>query len=140
MEDLTHQIQKEIKNIPSCKLQCIHSMKEWSPVANRDGHLCIFQYTIPCGSLKTTKITIGVELPINDYPRLPPHFIHLKTEKFNQETINKMGIIHQKYKIKEENWIALSRPPQDIWDGLPQSKKTLATFFTSHLYTFWRNL
>ena len=129
MENLTHQVQKEIKSISSCELQCIHSMRDYSPDLNRDGHLCIFKYIIPCGSLKDKQVAIGIELPINDYPRLPPHFIHLKKEEFNQEKISKMGKIHEEYKNNEECWMTLSRPPQDIWDNLHSLKKNLHTFF-----------
>ena len=55
MDDLKHKIQKEIKDISSCKLQDIHNMREWSPTANRDGYLCIFEYIVPCGSLEKKK-------------------------------------------------------------------------------------
>ena len=41
---------------------------------------------------------------------------------------------------KGESWMALSRPPQDIWDELDHSKKNLYTFFESHLRRFWEGL
>ncbi len=140
MENLTNQIQKEIKKILSCELQQIQDMKNRNLSSKRDGYLCVFKYVIPCGSLEKKKITIGIELPLSDYPRLPPHFIHLKTEEFSEEEIQKIGQIHEQYEHSGENWMTLSRPPQDIWDGLDNSKKSLHTFFESHLRNFWKHL
>ena len=140
MENLKHQIQKEIESIPDCELQDIFNVREYSPSLNREGYLCICQYFIPCGSLKKKKITIGVELPQNDYPRLPPHFIHLKPAEFSKEEIEKMGKIHESYEYNGANWITLSRPPEDIWDGLESFYKNLCTFFESHLRRFWDQL
>ena len=51
-----------------------------------------------------------------------------------------MDKIHEPYEYNGENWITLSRPPQDIWDGLDNSKKNLYTFFESHLRRFWKSL
>ena len=140
MESLKQQVQIEIKNVPSCNLQDIKNMLNLPLQSKREGQLCLFKYLIPCGFLKRKKIIIGIELPPNDYPRLPPHFIHLKEKEFNEEIINKIGRIHEKYIIEEETWIVLSRPPQDIWDDLDSPKKNLYTFFESHLKRFWENL
>lgn len=140
MEDLKNQIQKEIKKILSCELQCIQDMKNRTLPSKRDGYLCVFKYVVPCGSLEDKKITIGIELPLNDYPRLPPHFIHLKKEEFSAEEIQRMNQIHEPYEYNGESWITLSRPPQDIWDELDNSKKNLYTFFESHLRRFWESL
>jgi len=85
VENLQNQIQKEIRNILSCELQYIQDMKNRNLSSKRDGYLCVFKYVVPCGSLKKKQITIGIELPLNDYPRLPPHFIHLKKEEFSAE-------------------------------------------------------
>ena len=65
---------------------------------------------------------------------MPPHFVHLKRGEFDQEIINKIGQIHQEYE-KEEKWMALSRPPQDIWDNLHRSKQNLYTFLI-HIEAF----
>ena len=140
MENLTNQIQKEIKKILSCELQDIQDMQNRSLSSKRNGYLCIFKYAIPCGSMKKKNITIGIELPLDDYPRLPPHFIHLKKEEFKEEEKQKMGQIHESYEHNGESWIALSRPPEDIWDELDISKKNLYTFFESHLRRFWGSL
>jgi len=140
VEDLKKQIKKEVKKIPSCELQCIKDMKNRNLSSKRDGYLCVFKYVVPCGSLKKKQITIGIELPLNDYPRLPPHFIHLKKEEFSAEERGKMNQIHELYVCNEESWMTLSRPPQDIWDELDYSKKNLYTFFESHLRRFWESL
>ncbi len=118
----------------------MQDMQNRSLPSKRDGCLCVFKYVIPCGSLEKKKITIGIELPLNDYPRLPPHFIHLKREEFSEEEIRKMDKIHESYEYNGENWMTLSRPPQDIWDGLDNLKKNLHTFFESHLRGFWKSL
>jgi len=115
-------------------------MKNRNLSSERDGYLCEFKYVVPCGSLARKKITIGKELPLKDYPRLPPHFIHFKAEEFRKEEIQKMNKIHEQYEHGGESWITLSRPPQDIWDELDNSKKNLYTFFESHLRRFWENL
>ena len=98
MEDLKNQIQKEIKKIPFCKLLGdIQNMNNRNLSSKRPGYLCVFQYVVPCGSLEKKKITIGVELLLKDYPRLPPHFIHLKKEEFSEKEIQKMDKIHESY-------------------------------------------
>ncbi len=140
MEYLKDQIKKEIKKVLSCELQDIQNVKDWGLSSKREGHLCIFGYVIPCGFLEKKKITIGIEFPVKDYPRLPPHFIHLKREEFSDREIGKIGKIHEEYEHSGERWIALSRPPQDIWDELDSSKKNLYTFFESHLRRLWESL
>ncbi len=140
MKNLTNQIQNEIKKIPSCKLQDIQNMKNRGLPSKREGYLCVFSYVVPCGSMENKKITIGIELPLNDYPRLPPHFIHLSTEEYSTEEIQKLGQQHEPYIYNEKHWITFSRPPQDIWDGLDSLKKNLHTFFESHLRRFWKSL
>ena len=84
MENLKQQIQIEIKNVPSCNLQSIENMQNRPLQSRREGQLCLFKYLIPYGSLKGKKNIIGIELPLTDYPRLPPHFVHLKKSEFRE--------------------------------------------------------
>ena len=140
MENLKKQIQEEVKGISHCTLIDIDDLAKRQLKSKREGSICIFKYSIPCGSLKGQKITIGIELPPNDYPRLPPHFIQLRKNDFNEELLRKMGTIHEEYLHKEEQWLVLSRPPQDIWDNLGDSQQNLHTFFESHLRRFWKDL
>ena len=140
MEELKEQIQNQIKAIPSCELKCLLDMKTNFPLLDREGYVALFNFKIPCGPLKDKKIIMGIEIPSNDFPRLPPHFIHFKKEDFESETIKQIGDIHQEYEYEGEKWMALSRPPQDIWDDLDISQKNLKAFFYTHLQRFWEAL
>jgi len=139
MEDLKQKIIKEIEKIPDCKYYEDRNMQDVPLSSKRNGVLFKFKYTIPCGTQKNKNIIIGIELPEKDYPRLPPHFIHLKKDEFTENIIEKMGKYHEVYN-NEKAWIVFSRPPQDIWDDLDDEKKNLNTFFESHLRRFWNSV
>ena len=142
MEDLElkNQIENHIQDISYCELTSLLKIDRELKILNRQGWKALFNFKIPCGSLTGKEILLGVEIPQSDFPRLPPHFIHIREADFKQSEIEKMGREHQLYDYNQENWRSYSRPPEDIWDGLDMPKKNLKTFFESHLRRFWQSL
>ncbi len=99
------------------------------------GLVICFPYTIPAGSRKGGCCQLGISLHGNQhYPEYPPHWIHLNPPVDD----GKGGAAHRYRDSNGQEWMALSRPPTDIWDTLPT--KTMQIFMSDHVSRFWANI
>ena len=91
-------------------------------------------YIIEAGSHEGKPFKVGISMHGNKlYPEYPPHWIHVSPP------INDgRGGSSVRYSANGREWIALSRPPGDIWDQLPT--KHMSTYLTEHLRRFWNNI
>ena len=98
------------------------------------GKVVTFDYTIEAGCHRGEQVTVGVSFQESGYPEYPPHWVHV-TPPIDD---GKGGPV-QKY--SDENgrpWIALSRPPGDVWDRLPT--KHMDLYIKEHLRRIWKDL
>ena len=97
------------------------------------GRVVSFPYTVDIGPHKDTECTLGLSLyGAEHYPEHPPHWIHISPPIDDQK-----GGAVQMYEHNNRQWIALSRPPDDLWDKL--RTKTMAAFMHEHVRRFWAN-
>ena len=96
-----------------------------------------FDYIIETGSYKGEQVTIGVSFEgsgYGGYPEYPPHWIHI-----TPPISDNLGGAIERYKDAEgRQWIAMSRPPGDIWDKLPT--KHMKTYISEHLRRIWKDV
>ena len=92
-----------------------------------------FDYTIELGSHKGQTVRVGVSDPDGDYPEYPPHWLHV-SPPINDE---KGGAVEQ-YMQDGCEWLAMSRPPGDIWDQL--RTKHMSAYIKEHLRRIWKDV
>ena len=99
------------------------------------GKVVSFIYPVEAGSHKDKKIRLGISMHGSEtYPEHPPHWIHL-TPPIND---GKGGAVQEYRDENGREWIAMSRPPGEIWDQLPT--KHMTGYINEHLRRFWNNI
>lgn len=99
------------------------------------GDVISFVYIVETGSHKGESVTVGIRVgDIEHYPEYPPHWIHL-TPPINDGKGGSTGVYTDSL---GREWITLSRPPEDIWDSLPE--RNMRFFINEHLRRLWTNV
>ena len=98
------------------------------------GKVVAFDYTIETGCHIGEKVTVGVSFQESDYPEYPPHWVHV-TPPISD---GKGGLVQNYSDESGRPWIAMSRPPGDIWDRLPT--KHMDSYIKEHLRRIWMDL
>lgn len=98
------------------------------------GRVVAFQYTIEVGSHMGKEVSVGVSFQEEGYPEYPPHWVHVSPPLGDGK-----GESIRNYKCPEgREWLAMSRPPGDIWDRLPT--KHMGAYITEHLRRIWSDV
>ena len=94
-----------------------------------------FDYTIELGSHEGEQVLIGVSFQEEaGYPEYPPHWFHISPPIDDQKGGCKGEYVDQ----NSRKWLAMSRPPGDLWDQLPT--KHMSAYITEHLRRLWRDV
>lgn len=93
-----------------------------------------FNYLIESGSYDGEEVFVGLSFQEEGYPEYPPHWIHVTPPIDDQR-----GGTKQEY-IDDNNrkWLAMSRPPGELWDQLPT--KHMSVYISEHLRNIWRKV
>ena len=98
------------------------------------GMVVEFDYCVVTGSHTGETFGIGLSFQEAAYPEYPPHWIHISPPVWDG-----LGTNAQHYQTANgKDWVALSRPPSDLWDKLP--KKNMKSYLETHLRRFWNNI
>lgn len=96
--------------------------------------LITFDYEIETGSLKGKLVTIGIYPQDGNFPEHPPHWVHV-----TPPIDDGRGGVTQNYRdSRDREWLIMSRPPEDIWDQLPE--KHMRYYIGEHLGRIWGSL
>ena len=98
------------------------------------GSAVSFEYTIQTGSHKGKQVTLGVSFQESGYPEYPPHWIHVHPPIAD----GKGGAVTQYSDVQGRAWLAMSRPPGDMWDRLPT--KHMRVYIDEHLRRIWKDV
>ena len=94
------------------------------------GPMVSFPYKVETGTHKGKNFQLGISFQGNEqYPEYPPHWIHITPPLHD----GKGG--YENYEMNGTKWVAMSRPPGEMWDRLPT--KSMSTYMTEHLRRFW---
>jgi hypothetical protein len=93
-----------------------------------------FDYTIETGSHKGANVRVGVSDPDGKYPEYPPHWLHVSPPIDD----GKGGAVERYETADGRQWLAMSRPPADIWDRL--KTKHMSTYIREHLPRVWKDV
>ena len=91
------------------------------------GETVIFHYTIESGPHEREDVQVGLSFQEPSYPEYPPHWVHV-SPPIND---NKGGVVSPYKDADGREWLAMSRPPGEIWDRLPT--KTMRAYIEEHL-------
>ena len=98
------------------------------------GTVVSFIYLVGTGPYKDERFFFGVSMQgVEPYPEYPPHWVHV-----SPPITDHRGGLSYKYSANGLDWLALSRPPGEIWDKLPE--KNMKVYITEHLHRFWHTL
>ena len=99
------------------------------------GKVVSFNYIVEAGTRTGELATVGISMQgIEPYPEYPPHWIHV-TPPLDD---GKGGVVTKYHDNNGREWVALSRPPSDIWDRLPT--KHMYAYLNEHLRRFWNGI
>ena len=99
------------------------------------GKVVSFPYIIETGSHKGKEITLGISMQGHEqYPEYPPHWIHI-TPPIDD---GRGGSVGEYSDVSGRKWIAMSRPPGELWDQLPT--KHMMGYMNEHLRRFWNGI
>lgn len=101
---------------------------------SQQGRVVSFDYTIEVGSQKGAIVTVGLSFQDEGYPEYPPHWIHV-TPPLDD---SKGGSTVTYTDLVGRDWLAMSRPPGDIWDRLPT--KHMSAYINEHLRRIWKDV
>ena len=99
------------------------------------GKVVSFEYVVETGSQKDKPFRLGLSFQGDEpYPEYPPHWIHLTPPVDD----GKGGVVQQYIDDRQREWVALSRPPAEVWDRLPT--KHMYAYLNEHLRRFWNSI
>ena len=98
------------------------------------GMAVAFDYTIETGSHRGTEVVVAVSFQETQYPEYPPHWVHVSPPIQD----GKSGAVQEYSDEKGRRWVAMSRPPGDMWDRLPQ--KNMGFYLNEHLRRIWKDI
>lgn len=123
MEDSIQRIQNELEG-----LGYVPVVTDWPK-----GKAIRFQYTIPAGSHAGKTVYVAVSAD-SAYPEYPPHWV-LISPPINDGR----GGAYESYTDDDgREWLAMSRPPDDIWDRL--ATKHMSRYISEHLNRIWKDV
>ena len=98
------------------------------------GKVVEFEYLVETGNNLGKQFRIGISMQEAGYPEYPPHWIHVSppvNDGFRGSV--------QPYQTDDgRRWVAMSRPPSDLWDQLPT--KNMQSYLDHHLRRFWSRI
>lgn len=93
-----------------------------------------FPYIIEAGSHAGQHVMVAVSAPDGQYPEYPPHWVHISPPIEDGKNGSQ-----NRYKDDQDNhWLAMSRPPSDIWDSLPD--KNMRSYIKEHIRRIWKDV
>lgn len=99
------------------------------------GKAVSFPYTVETGFYKDKQVTLAISMQGSEqYPEYPPHWIHV-TPPIDDK---KGGAFEKYFDANKREWIAMSRPPGEMWDQL--ATKHMSVYLSEHLRRFWDNI
>ena len=101
---------------------------------SQQGTVVYFDYVIETGSYRGTLVKVGVSFQEEGYPEYPPHWIHVSPPISD----GRGGTDIPYTDSKGQDWIAMSRPPGEMWDNLPT--KHMYAFINEHLRRIWKDV
>ena len=104
------------------------------PASVRDspkGMVVEFDYHVEVGLRRGERFKMGISFKDEGYPEYPPHWIHV-----SPPVEDGLGGAVEQYSTDDgREWVAMSRPPKEYWDRLPE--KNMKSFVNEHLRRFW---
>ena len=102
------------------------------------GKAIAIEYKIQTGKYFKKNILLGFSFQEDGYPEYPPHWIHISPAYNDNLGGATHPYKHPDNKGVEREWLALSRPPKELWDNL--STKNMKNYLDFHVVRFCKGL
>ena len=100
------------------------------------GMVVEFDYKVETGTNRGGLFRIGISMHKGVYPEYPPHWIHISPPVSDGQP---RGV--KPYQTDDgRQWVAMSRPPGDLWDRLPNEDKDMKNYLQEHMRRFWGHI
>lgn len=107
---------------------------ETSLFDSAQGEVVSFAYTIEAGSHKDQQVAVGISFQEEGYPEYPPHWVHVTPPVDD----GRGGSVQRYHDAQGREWVAMSRPPGELWDRLPT--KNMDAYIKEHLRRLWKDI
>ena len=98
------------------------------------GKVVEFDYQVETGKNRGKQFRIAISMQETGYPEYPPHWIHV-----SPPVNDGLGGSTSQYKDNDgREWMALSRPPGELWEQLPT--KDMKRYLDHHMRRFWSRI
>ena len=98
------------------------------------GKVVEFDYQVETGKNRGEQFRIAISMQETGYPEYPPHWIHV-----SPPVNDGLGGSTSQYQDNDgREWMALSRPPGELWEQLPT--KDMKRYLDHHLRRFWSRI
>ncbi len=98
------------------------------------GQVVSFEYRVEAGTHKGKTFVLGLSFQgTEEYPEYPPHWIHISPPVDDQK-----GGVVERYEVDGRQWVAMSRPPGEVWDDMPT--KHMQNYLTEHVRRLWSEM
>ncbi len=114
---------------------------EYAPfhIDTPQGRAVVISYCIKTGKYSGENVLLGFSFHGEEgYPEYPPHWIHISPPYDDQLGGSLSSYTCQNDQGDEREWLALSRPPGEIWDDLPT--KHIQHYLSLHIPRFCKEL
>ena len=98
------------------------------------GKVVAFEYRVETGTKQGELFWVGISMQEGGYPEYPPHWIHISPPVSDGLS----GSVKSYRTHDGREWVAMSRPPSDLWDGLPL--KDMKNYLHHHMRRIWSRI
>ena len=102
------------------------------------GRTVVIRYRIQTGKYDGERVWLGFSLQEEGYPEYPPHWIHISPPYDDQRGGSTNPYSGCGPEGATQKWLALSRPPGEMWDRL--RTKHMKGYLDFHITRFCKNL
>ena len=98
---------------------------------SRQGTVVEFDYQVEVGNKRGEWYRVGMSMQEAGYPEYPPHWVHV-----SPPVDDGLGGSVKRYQTDDgREWVAMSRPPNDLWDQL--ATKDMPNYLDHHMRRIW---
>ena len=100
------------------------------------GMVVEFDYEVETGTRRSDMFRVGISMHKGVYPEYPPHWIHVSPPVSDGQA----GGVRSYQTDDGRQWVAMSRPPGDLWDRLPKEGRDMKSYLEGHMRRFWSRI
>ena len=102
-----------------------------------EGTMIVIDYVVEVGSRAGQRVSLGISFQGEGYPEYPPHWILVSPPISDGQTGGSDRTFTDDH---GRSWLAMSRPPSDLWDQLCPEQQNMRTYLHRHVRRIWSDV